>query len=127
MTNRTRGLTLIEVLIAMSILSVIAAAIMAALPSLVTMNRASLDDVNVTVVAKTYLERVRDEWTTQAAFDAGMLPAVPTPPGRTCTASVTDPDAGAFTPAIRKRVTFTCSATNANPLVFRVELGRPGA
>jgi prepilin-type N-terminal cleavage/methylation domain-containing protein len=119
-----RGMTVIEVLIAMAILAIVSAAIVSAMPTVSAVNRAAVDSLDVTVVAKSYFEVVAKEWDTRTAFDAAVLPAASSTAARTCSATTMNPD-GTLSPPIRRRVELRCVATGAAPQVFWIELGRP--
>lgn len=56
------GLTLIEILVATAMLSIVSAAIIAGLPQLVQINRASSEDIEITRSARAFMEEVRTSW-----------------------------------------------------------------
>lgn len=114
--KRIIGFTLIEMLVAIVLLAIISAALIAFMPAIVTLNRRSSQEQEITVAAKSFFEEVRRTWTARDAFDAGTLPASP----EGCTAQVSDPDAGA--PGIRHRVTLTCEGLTTP---FITDFGRP--
>ncbi len=118
-----KGLTIIEVLIAVTILAVLAVAALTAIPTFLRLNQATAEDQAVTAQARTFMETLRSQWRDPAAFAAGSLPVVPAPAGYRCEASVTDPDPGS--PGIRKRVMLTCTRDAGGDYTFIVELGRP--
>lgn len=118
-----KGLTIIEVLIAMAILAVLAVATLTAIPTFLRLNQATAEDQAVTAHARTFMETLRAQWREEAAFAAELLPVVPAPVGYRCEAAVSDPDPGA--PGIRKRVALTCTREAGGNYSFIVELGRP--
>jgi len=118
-----KGLTIVEVLIAVAILAVLAVATLTAIPTFLRLNQATTEDQAVTAHARTFMETLRSQWRDPAAFAAEVLPVVPAPVGYRCEAAVSDPDPGA--PGIRKRVTLTCTRAAGEDYSFIVELGRP--
>jgi prepilin-type N-terminal cleavage/methylation domain-containing protein len=118
-----KGLTIIEVLIAMAILAVLAVVTLTAIPTFLRLNQVATGDQAVTNHARTFMETLRSQWREEAAFAAGELPVVRQPVGYSCSASVSDPDPGA--PGIRKRVTLSCTRSGGGNYSFIVELGRP--
>ena len=111
-----RGFTLIEMLVAIALLSIIGMALISFLPTIVTLNRNSTQDQEITVAAKQFFEEVRRDWATPTTFEAGTIPNPP----EGCSASIQDPDSGA--PGIRKRVTLACDDGASS---FVAEFGRP--
>ena len=119
-----KGLTIIEVLIAVAILAVLAVATLTAIPTFFRLNQVTTEDQAVTAHARTFMETLRSQWSDPAAFAAELLPVLPAPVGYGCEATVSDPDPGA--PGIRKRVTLACTrSAGEGAYSFIVELGRP--
>jgi prepilin-type N-terminal cleavage/methylation domain-containing protein len=130
------GFSLIELLIAMAIIGMIATALMAFMPTMTRMNRNTRADQEITTAAKRFMEEVRGAWLDPADgpgnFDAATFAdgtAIQgysvSGPAVNCTASVTDPDAGAFSPVRRKQASLSCSLSGQSPSVFVAEFGRP--
>lgn len=122
------GLTIIEVLLALTLLGVVAASVVGMFPNIVKLNRATAVDQTTTLAVKQFMESVRGSWSERARFDAATLANGAAVEGHAlagtpCTSRVQDPDAGAFTTPIRKRVIVSCSG--AQPVAFVLELGRP--
>lgn len=112
-----RGLTLVEMLVAITLLAIIGAAIVAFLPTIVTLNRSSTEDQETTVVAKKFFEDARSgfENTTADTFADVALPAVP----EGCTAANENFNDSEGEVYIR-RVSLTCDTD-----VFTADFGRP--
>ncbi len=135
--NRTQqaqaGLTLIEVLIALAIFTVVAMAVLGVLPGLFRVNRSNQNDQAVTVAAKAFMETVRTTYSVQTTFDAGTLPAAPDASllgGLTCTPTQTNPVTTWLTPAGTpqvRRVTLTCAGSGQPTYTFTLDVGRPAS
>lgn len=113
--RQIRGLTLIEMLVAITLLAIIGAAIVAFLPTIVTLNRTATEDQETTVVAKAFFEDVRAAFEDGANFESGSLPA--TPEG--CVVggeNFNDSEGEVYI----RRISLTCATD-----VFTAEFGRP--
>lgn len=129
--TREAGLTLIEVLIALAIFTVLSIAVLSVLPTLFKVNRSNQNDQAVTVAAKAFMESVRTSYSAQSTFDAGTLPAAPDTSlmgGLTCTTSQTNPVptwvTASGSPMLR-RVTLSCTGTGQPNYAFTLDFGRP--
>lgn len=125
-----QGLTLIEVLVALSIFAIVSVAVLSMFPAIFKLNNQTRADQAVTVGARQFMEEARVNFATPAGFEAGTLPDAPaagTVNGYTCTRKV-DP-VGGTTPPIIKRVTLTCEHTTQSPkkLEFSLDFGRPSS
>lgn len=131
--KKSSGFTLVEMLVAIALLAIIGAALVTFLPTIVTLNRNSTGEQEITVDAKRFFESVRQAWQDGGHFEAGTIP-IENEDGTeetvalegyavsdACTVSVMDPDAGS--PGIRKRVTLTCDGVSTP---FIAEFGNPG-
>lgn len=132
------GFSIIETLIAMVIVGIIATAIMSFFPTITRTNQGTRVDQEFTIAAKRFMEDVHSAWTDsiegQSYFDNGTFVdgtaingfgLVGLPSGFSCVSALTDPDAGAYDPVQRKRITVTCTAPQVSAVVFAVEFGRP--
>lgn len=130
---REAGLTLIEVLIALAIFTVLSVAVLGTLPILFKVNRSTQNDQAVTVAAKAFMESVRTGYSTQGTFDAGTLPASPDTSlmgGLTCAATQSNPVAAWVSPSggpMLRRVTLTCKGTGQPDYTFTLDFGRPSS
>lgn len=61
---KNQGLTLIESLIAIAILGVVAVSLVSAIPGFFRANRNSTQDQQITTAARTYMEDIRNQWST---------------------------------------------------------------
>lgn len=128
---------MIEMLVSIALLGIISSALIAFLPTIVSMNRQSNEDQRVTVDAKRVAETLRAEWSSNAtAYDSETLGGsdlatyLNSETAGHCTAAVAGSDqvSGGFSASspptnaatIRKQVTLTCDAQ-----AFVLEVGRP--
>ncbi|WP_180970042.1 PulJ/GspJ family protein [Deinococcus planocerae] len=118
-----RGLTLIEVLVALAIFAVVSVAVLATFPAIFKLNGQTRADQAVTVGAKGFMEGVRVRYSTQAGFDTGTLPPVPSGAGYTCTGAVAN-QLGT-SPVLIKRVTLSCTHPSQPTQTFVLDVGRP--
>ncbi|ACO45249.1 type II secretion system protein [Deinococcus deserti] len=128
MRDRTCGFSLVEVLVALAIFSVVSAAVLALFPSIFQLNSQTRADQSVTIAARHYLERVRTQYSTQSGFDAATLPAAPaadTLNNYTCTPAVSTRPIPALADGQIKRVTLSCSHASQPTLTFVLDFGRP--
>ena len=131
------GFTVIEMLVSIALLGVISSALVAFLPTIVSMNRQSNEEQQVTVDAKRAFETLRAEWAGDAnAFDnetlgsVGLSSYLNSETAGRCTGAVVgsgQADGGFVSSSpptsdttLRKQVTLTCDG-----LPFVLELGRP--
>ena len=111
------GFTLIEVLVAIAMLGVVAAAIFSAFAVVSELNRDAARDQEATVAARSYLEDVRAAWSTPDDFDLAVAPAPPV--GCTVTLEPSVPSG-----EVVRTVSLACDAVQD---AFVVVLGRPRA
>ncbi|GGK30718.1 hypothetical protein GCM10008955_25650 [Deinococcus malanensis] len=128
MKGPSAGLSLVEVLVALALFSVVSAAVLALFPSVFRLNSQTRADQSVTIAAKHYLEQVRARYSTQSGFDAASLPE--TPPASilnsyTCTPSVSTLESPFIAPGQIKRVTLSCTHASQPTLTFVLDFGRP--
>lgn len=136
----TRGLTLVELIVAMTLLVVTAVATLSFLPNILSTNRTAGAEQQVVGAAQRYLERVRTSWvpTSKASstdisnhrnyFDANKLyiagnttqydynnsTILQAPSGFNCTSSISNVLSTTVNPitVIVKRVTYTCTPSS---------------
>lgn len=128
MRGRAGGLSLVEVLVALAIFSVVSAAVLALFPSVFRLSSQTRADQSVTIAAKHYLERVRAQYSTRSGFDAEVLPDPPaasTINHYTCTSSVSTQPIPSVAEGQIKRVTLSCTHVNQPTLTFVLDFGRP--
>ncbi|MEZ4630368.1 MAG: hypothetical protein R2880_06630 [Deinococcales bacterium] len=80
----TEAFSVVEVLVALTLLCVVMAAIFTIIPLLGGMNRSSQDDIRVTTLAKTYMERVQVLASSLDPADTNTWPDIPTLEGYSC-------------------------------------------
>ena len=117
-SGKLKGLSLIEVLVALAMLAIISSATIAFLPMIVGMNREANNDQDMTVRSKTFFEGLAgaatapSDWTlnvyTSGATVAGADVTVPDE----CSAGLTSPTAGIVT------VVLSCADTRDQILEF---------
>lgn len=126
-----QGLTLIEVLVAISIFAIVSVAVLSMFPAIFKLNSQTRADQAVTVGAKQYLESVRVNFSTRAQFDAATTAALSAAPsgsdvnGYTCERGVQDIPGVPGGAIIIKRVTLTCTHTSQPEQTFVLDFGRP--
>ncbi|CAM3680817.1 hypothetical protein DESA109040_19735 [Deinococcus saxicola] len=131
------GLTIIELLVAISIFLVIVTFVLAALPNLFQINRRTGTAQTVSIYATSVIEQTRRSWLTKTApvapatdayplFTAGTLPTTlpAAPAGLSCTAPAVSTQ-GTATPPGRRRITVTCTPTGFSAISYVAEIGRP--
>lgn len=125
-----QGLTLIEVLVAISIFAIVSVAVLAMFPAIFKLNSQTRADQAVTIGAKQYLESVRPEFSTTAKFDAVTTTSLPAGPSGTsvnnytCERAVEMPTTAAGI-VIIKRLTLRCTHTSQPTHTFTLDFGRP--
>ena len=123
-----RGLTLIEVLVALAIFAVVSVSVLAMFPSIFKLNGQTRADQALTVEAKKFMEGVRTNYSTQTGFDAGTTPTAPSGDGvngYTCTAEINDQPFADVPAGSLKRVALTCTHPSQPTQSFALDLGRP--
>ncbi len=130
----SKGFSLIEVLLAAAVLGILTIAILPFFKSINQVNQVTADDQGATLIAKSFLEELRDAWSSPSFFDAETLrdgTAVQghrltnSVTGLACQVSVSDPDGGSYSQTIRKLVQLSCLAADKSTSTFLLELGRP--
>lgn len=129
------GLTLIEVLIALTLLAVIGVSMVVFMPSITSSTRTASFDSRQAQTAISMFERISRDWSntlpwtdtvildngTTRALDA-FVSAEMAGVGLDCDVRVESPS------AVTKRVVLTCSAgDDGTPFTLRAEYGSPGA
>ncbi|GHF89458.1 type IV pilus modification PilV family protein [Deinococcus ficus] len=125
---REMGLTLIEVLVALAIFTVVAAAVLAMFPTIFKVNGQTRAEQAVTIGAKQYMEQVRARMDTRAEFDAPVLPAAPTASqvnNYTCTPTLSNQTSDTAGVVVIKRMTLACTHSTYVKQTFSLDLGRP--
>jgi len=126
-----QGLTLIEVLVAISIFAVVSVSVLAMFPIIFKLNSQTRADQAVTIGAKRYLESIRPSFSTRANFDAVTTASLAAGPSGatvnnyTCERQVLDVPNPATGTVIIKQVTLTCNHASQPPQTFRLDFGRP--
>lgn len=122
---------MIEILVALAIFTVVAAAVLAMFPTIFKVNGQTRADQAVTIGAKQFMEQTRAAMDTVAEFDNVTLPAVPaasTVNNYSCLANVSNQatDNTAPVPIVTiKRVTLECTHSAYAQQTFALDLGRP--
>lgn len=132
MKTRQSGLTLIEILVALAIFTVVAAAVLAMFPTIFKVNGQTRADQAVTIGAKQFMEQARAAMDTQAEYDAvtaaSGLPAAPaanTVNNYNCVRTLNAQPDTTLAAGLIKRVTLTCTHSSFAQQVFTLDLGRP--
>ena len=127
--KNSQGLTIIEVIVAMTLLAILGAALISMLPMLTSNTRAATLDTTQSQRAIAVFEDIAHAWTNSGAWNNETVKG-----GQTVTALVqarlgTACDATISTPtAERKRVIITCEQDGNLPArTLRAEFGDPGA
>lgn len=127
--QRSQGFTVIEVLVAITVLAIVAAAIVGSLSVAVRLNAATTDEIDYSRVVRTVAESARVSWSDAAVWpDAGasFLASVVDDTG--CNVTVLEPTDGAAAAADLVRVlSIECPAPRGTdrPFVFQVEIAEP--
>lgn len=128
MTPRRLGLTLVEVLVAITILAVVSVAVVGLLPFATRNTQDSRLDAVQSRQATSIFERVASAWSNQTPYSSETVDGetvsnvVSNVMGGACSSTVTSPD------AVRKRLIITCTRDGSLPdLELRAEFGDPGA
>ena len=132
------GLTIVELMVSIAILSVIVGAILVILPGLFRIDKRSGDNQAAVAYARNAMESVRVAWTTPITpflsstdrypvFTAGTLPMnFPVTPATLICAAPAVSSFGTATPTDRRRVTLSCAPTAGGAaVVYVTEVGRP--
>lgn len=130
-TSSTAGFTLVEMLVAISMLAIITLASTGALPALTRVNQASAQDQRALLLTRSAFEQARQQL--ELDFDRASLVVV-TPGngegGVTCDAPTLltlreeNIDADAFKEAMLRRVALRC-ALNGKSRDFSIDIARP--
>lgn len=135
--HQEHGFTIVELLIAIVLFTVIVVAVLGALPNLYRVNRSTSDNQVQSAHAKNVMEAVRSFWLTPLTptapstdqfpnFTAGTLPALPAAPSSLSCQAPTVTAVGTATPIGRRRISLTCTTVSGgNVTSFVVEFGRP--
>ncbi|MDL2344038.1 prepilin-type N-terminal cleavage/methylation domain-containing protein [Deinococcus sp. MIMF12] len=127
------GLTLIEVLVALSIFAIVSVAVLSMFPAIFKLNSQTRADQAVTIGAKQYLESVRLEFATAADFDAATTSSLAAGPSGAsvnnyeCAPAVTNTATDSSSTVIIKRVTLTCTHDTEKDQTFVLDFGRPSS
>ena len=121
--RRTQGFTLPEILVSLSLITVVASATLGLLPGLARTNAATRDEQRVTLVAKSFYETLTSVYDQPGTYD--QLPPAPVlSDGVTCPAAgVTVLASAAGQPAL-KRVALRCSLLGKS-YAFERDFARP--
>ncbi len=134
--KRSDGFTLIEAIVAMTLLAIVGVSLTAMLPMITRNTQAATIDTSESQKAISIFEQIARDWSNPGAWSSGIvyLPDSSTLPvadyvqlemasiGRACTGSVTAPSPE------RRRVTISCPATNTLPQRdIKAEFGDPNA
>ncbi|UBV43561.1 prepilin-type N-terminal cleavage/methylation domain-containing protein [Deinococcus taeanensis] len=137
--NRTQGVTLIELLVAMAILGIIVSTVLAIIPRLYQVNRTNVQAQLASTYARTVMESVRSHWLVPVYpiptsgdlypnFTSGTLPSpLPTAPsGLTCAAPTVTAE-GTASPVGRRTISVTCTSNSntTQKFTFVGQFGRP--
>lgn len=138
MKQNTQGLTLIEVLVALAIFSIIVVSVLGIMPGIYRTNGSTRDAQEANNYARSVTESFRIHWMTPTtpaagstdrypAFTAGTLPTLPaTPTGLTCDTPVVANKTPGVSPTTRRSVSLTCTTKQGNKkATYTVEFGRP--
>ena len=125
---RERGLTVIEVLVGMTILAIISAALLGTFSSIVSMNRDASRDIDYSRVVRTVVDRTKLDWELPSEWESGSVGNVSFSDfvdvrsrGECSGSYVDDP----VTSEVRQ-VTIVCSASgDLGEQAFEVEFGAP--
>lgn len=129
--NDQRGLTVVEILVALVMLAVMSAAIIGSFALLRTIREDASTDVDFSRSVRTALERIRIEWQDPELFIAEQVGSeqrltvdayVSEYVNDACSGEVVD---DAVVPLAVKLVRVTCTADDGDTQVFEVEFGRP--
>lgn len=129
--QRQQGLTLIEVLVAITIFAIVSVAVLAMFPTVFRLNSQTRADQAVTIGAKQYLEAIQPSFSTTKSFDAVTAASLPAGPSGnsvnnyTCERTVTAVQTNSTGTVIIKRVTLTCTHSSQPTQTFVLDFGRP--
>lgn len=129
-TQREQGLTLIEVLVAISIFAIVSVAVLSMFPAIFKLNGQTRADQAVTIGAKQFMEQARANFSTSSGFTAGTLPSAPaatTVNNYDCEPSVANQQSDAAGVVMVKRVTLDCTHSSQPRQIFVLDFGRPSS
>ena len=134
--KRTEGFTLIEAIVAMTLLAVVGVALTAMLPLITRNTQAATIDTSESQKAISIFEQIARDWSNPGAWSNGIvyMPDSSTLTvadyvqlematiGRSCTGTITAPSSE------RRRVTISCPPTDSLPeRIIKAEFGDPNA
>ena len=125
-----RGLTVVEVIVAMALLAIVGASLVAILPQLSRNTRAATEDTTLSNVVYGIFDRIGSDWSNNAGWSSESV-VVGTDPvpiatfvanetGNACAVD-TQPTQG----GVLRRVIITCAVDSGPALVLRAEFGTP--
>ncbi|MBB5233828.1 PulJ/GspJ family protein [Deinococcus budaensis] len=126
-----RGLTLIEVLVAIAMFAVVSVTVLAMFPTIFKLNSQTRADQAVTIGAKQYLESARPSFLTPTTFDAATTTSLAAAPSGTsvnnytCEREVANVQTTPAGVVIIKRLTLRCTHTSQPTQTFTLDFGRP--
>lgn len=106
-SQRLSGFTLIEVLVAIALLSILIVVLSATLAGSLNLNRQSQQQLGTTSGVQQVMESIRNAWTTQANYNNACVPNISLPSGY--------------------RVTFVNLSTRAQPITQANEVANPAS
>lgn len=125
-----RGLTIVEVVVAMALLAILGASLVALLPQLSRNTRAATEDTTLSNVVYGVFERLGSDWSNVSPWSAEsvfvgetLVPLadfVDAETGGACDVDVQPTQGG-----ILRRVTITCAGDVGPAVVLRAEYGTP--
>ncbi|MGL4609863.1 MAG: type IV pilus modification PilV family protein [Trueperaceae bacterium] len=80
-SNPTKGLTLVEIVVAIGVFSIVMLALSGMIVSGLQLRRKNNVDAQASVYAASILELYKNHYSTSANFDKGTSPVIPEPPG----------------------------------------------
>lgn len=125
MNTKSQGFTLVEILVSLSLLSVVIVATFGLLPGLAKSNSATRDEQRVTLVAKSFFEQTTAFYATSIAYD--QVPPAPegTVDGLACSApAVTSLSTDTAGQTTLKRVILSCTLLGRTS-TFQRDFARP--
>lgn len=125
--RRQSGLTVIEILVALALLGIVAAALVGSFSLLTSVNRDSSTDVDLSRVVRSVSEKIVDDWEDFTNYDDELVSGftlneyMVEATGSRCTAATSKPDVDTV-----KLVTISCAGSgNLDDQTYYVEVGDP--